>query len=46
MIVAAYAGRGLSKISLGQKESGCKDITKAGKMGYAGAAKLKEEHCK
>ena len=44
--VAAYAGRGLAEISLGNTKAGCKDIDKAGSMGFAGAAQLKQEHCK
>ena len=43
--VAAYAGRGLSKISLGQKASGCRDISKAGKMGFVGEDKMMKEYC-
>jgi tetratricopeptide (TPR) repeat protein len=30
----AYFGRGLAKIQLGDKNSGCLDLSKAGELGY------------
>jgi tetratricopeptide (TPR) repeat protein len=37
--------RGLSKIYLGQKESGCLDLSKAGKSGYSKAYEAIKEYC-
>ncbi len=42
----AYAQRGLAKISLNQKESGCLDLSKSGELGYEGAYESIKELCK
>ena len=31
----AYYNRGIAKINLGQKDSGCLDLSKAGKLGHS-----------
>jgi Flp pilus assembly protein TadD len=36
-LALAYCGRGLAKIMLGQKDSGCLDLSKAGELGIAEA---------
>ncbi len=41
----AYGGRGLAKILLGQKDSGCLDLSKASKLGYMGAYDVIKKHC-
>jgi tetratricopeptide (TPR) repeat protein len=41
----AYAERGLAKIGLNQKESGCLDFSKSGELGYEGAYDLIKENC-
>jgi tetratricopeptide (TPR) repeat protein len=41
----AYLGRGLAKISLGQKDSGCLDLSKAGELGLAEAYEAIKEVC-
>jgi serine/threonine-protein kinase len=41
----AFYWRGLIKINLGQKVSGCLDLNKAGKLGYAEAFKVSEIYC-
>ena len=41
----AYGNRGLSKIALGQKDSGCLDFSKAGEMGYMDAYDAIKEYC-
>jgi tetratricopeptide (TPR) repeat protein len=38
----AYYWRGLIKVEMGQKESGCLDLKKAGKLGYAMAEEVME----
>jgi hypothetical protein len=38
--------RGLSKIKIGQKEEGCKDLSKAGELGKTEAYKAISENCK
>ena len=42
---SAYYGRGLSKLVLGQKDSGCLDLSKAGELGYGQAYEVIKEHC-
>jgi len=42
----AFFWRGLVKIDSGQKESGCLDLSKAGKLGYTKAYELIEIYCK
>jgi hypothetical protein len=37
--------RGLSKIILGQKDSGCLDLSKAGELGYDRAYEAIEKYC-
>lgn len=41
----AFYWRGMIKISLGQKESGCLDLRKAGKSGFPDAEKAIELYC-
>jgi len=41
----AFFWRGLVKIDLGQKESGCLDLSKAASLGYAMAYELKDIYC-
>jgi len=41
----AYRGRGLSKIQIGQKDSGCLDLSKAGEMGYSTAYDAIKKYC-
>jgi len=41
----AYHNRGFAKIKLGQKDSGCQDLSKAGEMGDMDAYDLIKEHC-
>ena len=41
----AYGGRGLAKILLGQKDSGCLDLSKAGELGYMDAYDVIKKHC-
>jgi len=36
---------GLSKILLGQKDSGCLDLSKAGELGYAEAHETIKKYC-
>ncbi len=44
--VAAYFGRGLTKIKLvGQKDSGCLDLSKAGELGIMGAYDAIKDYC-
>jgi tetratricopeptide (TPR) repeat protein len=42
----AFYWRGLAKIDLGQKDSGCLDLNKAGKLGYADAYEAVKGYCK
>ncbi len=42
----SYYLRGLSKIKLGQKQDGCKDLSKAGELGTSEAYKAISENCK
>lgn len=41
----AYNNRGLAKIELGQKDSGCLDMSKAGELGYAEAYTYIKKYC-
>ena len=41
----AYGLRGLSKIKLGQKDSGCLDLSKAGELGFMDAYDAIKEYC-
>jgi tetratricopeptide (TPR) repeat protein len=41
----AFYWRGLAKIDIGQKDSGCRDLSKAGKLGYAMAYEMLEIYC-
>lgn len=41
-----YYLMGLSKINLGQKESGCTDLSKAGELGKAKAYEAMKQYCK
>jgi len=41
----AYGGRGLAKILLGQKDSGCLDLSKASKLGYMDAYDVIKKLC-
>ena len=41
----AYGGRGLAKILLGQKDSGCLDLSKAGELGYSQAYDAIKQVC-
>jgi len=41
----AYRGRGLAKIFLGQKDSGCLDLSKAGELGYSDTYEVIKELC-
>lgn len=41
----AFFWRGLVKIDLGQKDSGCLDLNKAGELGYAEAHEIMEIYC-
>ena len=42
---AVYYGRGLVKLIIMQKESGCLDLSKAGELGYAEAYESIKKHC-
>jgi tetratricopeptide (TPR) repeat protein len=42
----AYYWRGLAKIELGYKESGCLDLSKAGELGYSEAYEAIKKYCK
>jgi len=41
----AYAKRGLAKIALGQKDSGCLDLSKAGELGITDAYDMISKYC-
>jgi len=41
----AYSNRGVAKLILGQKDSGCLDFSKAGELGYAKAYEAIKEFC-
>lgn len=41
-----YNNRGLSKIALGERESGCLDLSKAGELGAFDAYDSIKEHCR
>ena len=41
----AYSARGLEKLSLGQKDNGCLDFSKAGEMGYLEAYEAIKGNC-
>ena len=40
-----YSNRGFAKIALGQKDSGCLDLSKAGELGYAEAHETIKKYC-
>ena len=42
---APYLNRGASKIMLGQKDSGCLDLSKAGELGDTKAYGLIKKYC-
>ena len=42
---AAYNARGLVKIMLGQKDSGCMDLKKAGELGIKSANEMIKKYC-
>ena len=42
----AYKSRGITKLHLKQKAEGCKDLTQAARLGYAGGYDLVNEFCK
>lgn len=41
----AYFVRGVSFLALGEKESGCKDLSKAGELGHPDAYSVIQEFC-
>ena len=41
----AYSSRGLSKLSLHQKDEGCMDLSKAGELGYYEAYDMIKKYC-
>jgi len=41
----AYSQRGLAKIGLNQRDSGCLDFSKSGELGYEGAYDLIKDYC-
>ena len=41
----AYCNRGIIKIILGQKNSGCLDLNKAGELGFAKAYEAIKKFC-
>ena len=41
----AYLNRGIDKLILGQKDSGCLDLSKAGELGIEGAYETIRELC-
>jgi len=41
----AYINRGIAKITSGQKDDGCLDLSKAGELGYAEAYEAIKEYC-
>ncbi len=41
----AYYGRGLAKIGMGQKDSGCLDLSKAGDLGHSEAYEAIKKYC-
>ncbi|MDB4162353.1 tetratricopeptide repeat protein [Saprospiraceae bacterium] len=44
--INAYFDRGLAKLNLGQKDSGCLDLSKAGELGHEEAYNLIKDFCK
>ena len=40
-----YSNRGFAKIALGQKDSGCLDLSKAGEMGFFEAHETIKKYC-
>ncbi len=42
----AYYNRGVAKIGLGLKDSGCLDLSRAGKVGYSKAYEAIKKYCK
>jgi len=44
--VEAYFNRGIAKILLGQKHSGCLDLSKAGDLGLVAADEAIKKYCK
>lgn len=45
-IASAYYYRGTSKLLLKQKDSGCRDLSKAGELGYSDAYSIIKDFCK
>ncbi len=45
MFADAYYGRGVAKLGLGWKESGCLDLSKAGELGYSKAYEAIRKYC-
>jgi len=43
--VNAFYGRGIAKIFLGQKDSGCLDLSKAGELGNEPAYEAIKKYC-
>ena len=41
----AYYARGLAKIVLGQKDSGCLDLSKAGELGFVDTYEAIKQFC-
>ena len=46
MNAAAFYGRGISKMAIGQSESACADISKASKLGFKQATAVLKTDCK
>ena len=44
-LAEAYNNRGLTKITSGQKDSGCLDLSKAGELGLVEADETIKEYC-
>ena len=44
-LAEAYYNRGVAKIGLGQKYSGCLDLSRAGKLGYSKAYEAIKKYC-
>jgi tetratricopeptide (TPR) repeat protein len=42
---SGYFGSGICKLKLGQKNTGCMDLTNAAKLGYPGANEAKMKYC-
>ena len=41
----AFMNRGMARITIGQKESGCLDLSKSGELGYSEAYRAIKEFC-